>query len=348
MLRTRISSAVALTALAIGLAPTPAHSVPSAAGASGTADAIQVVSKADEGDRVVRYRVSTPSLEKSATTTLRVNVILPADYRERRSRRYPVLYALPDTSNLADVWLTNIETIRLTHDLPLIVVIPDGTYDADGGGFYTNWVDTKTSRGLANWETFHTAELVPWVDREFRTVPDRTGRAIVGISQGGFGSLSYAARHPELYGAAASFSGAVAIYNNVACRLGATLLIGAIMTGLNQVQPFAPFGDPLTNAANWQAHDPASQVKKLSDTDVHLFTSSGLPGRNDLTDPAMLGTVAMEALLHQSNQCFKNAAKVAGVEIGWHNYPVGTHAWEYGTRSLADYLPILMEFFEQS
>ena len=348
MLRNRISSVVALAALAIGLAPAPAQAAPENVGAPGTADAIQVVSKADEGDRVVRYRVSTPSLEKSVTTTLRVNVILPTGYREGNDRHYPVLYALPGTSNLADVWLSNIETIRLTQDLPLIVVIPDGTYNGDGGGFYTNWVDTKTSRGLANWETFHTAELVPWVDREFRTIPDRTGRAIVGISQGGFGSLSYAARHRELYGAAASFSGAAAIYNNVACRLGASLLIGAIITGLYGVQPFAPVGDPLTNAAHRRAHDPASPVKKLSDTDVHLFTSTGLPGKNDLVDPAMLGTVGMEALLHQSNLCFKNAAKVAGVEIGWHKYPVGTHAWEYGTRSLADYLPILMEFFEQS
>src|SRR5688500_412068 len=116
MLRNRISSAIALSALAIGLAPAPAHSVPGAVGAPGTADAIQVVSRADDGDRVVRYRVSTPSLERSATTTLRVNVILPAGYRESTDRHYPVLYALPGTSNLADVWLSNIETIKLTRD----------------------------------------------------------------------------------------------------------------------------------------------------------------------------------------------------------------------------------------
>lgn len=321
-----------------------------ACGASSTpgsaSTAIHVVDMQTDSERVLRYRVSTPSLEKSATTPLRIDVILPADYDRNPKRHYPVLYALPGTSNLADVWLNNIDTVEMTALLPLIVVIPDGTFDADGGGFYTNWVDQTTSRGVANWETFHTRELVDWIDENFRTIDDRSGRAIVGISQGGFGSLSYAARNPELYGAVASFSGAADIYYNPVCRAGAVTLISVIMTGLNGVQPFAPFGDPVTDAANWQAHDPASIVANLADTQVDLYTSTGLPGGSDLTDPAMVGTVAMEALLHASNLCFKQAADAAGVDYGWHSYLIGTHAWNYANRSLADYLPRLMTFFE--
>jgi S-formylglutathione hydrolase FrmB len=351
MLRARISSLVALSLVAFGattVTMTGAAAAPGDPGTPGTADALHVVSKTEDGDRIVKYRVTTPSLSKSKTTTLRVNVLLPAGYREDESRRYPVLYALPGTSNLADVWLTNIDTIKLTAKLPMIIVMPDGTFDADGGGFYTDWVDQTTTYGVANWETFHTAELVPWVDANFRTKATRESRAIVGISQGGFGSMSYAARHPELFGEAASFSGAVDIYYGIQCQLGAALLIGGIMTGLNQVQPFAPFGDPVTNAANWKAHDPATQVKNLADTRVELFTSSGLPGKTDLTDPAMVGTVSLEFLLHQSNLCFRLAARKAGVRIGWHSYPQGTHAWAYGTRSLKAYLPILMRFFKQA
>jgi S-formylglutathione hydrolase FrmB len=344
MLRSRISGVLALSVFLTGLLSTAAAADP---GAAGTSDAITVISQAQAGDRVVKYRVSTPSLAKSATTSLRVNVILPAGY-DQDDRKYPVLYALPGTSNLADVWLTNIDTIKLTEDLPLIIVVPDGTYDADGGGFYTNWVDQSTSRGVANWETFHTAELVPWVDANFRTIANRSGRAIVGISQGGFGSMSYAARHPDLFGEAASFSGATSIYYGVQCQAGAALLVGGIMTGLNQVQPFAPFGDPLTNADTWKAHDPATQVRTLSDTNVEVFTSSGAPGKSDLTDPAMVGTVSLEFLLHQSNLCFRLAARKAGVHIGWHSYPQGTHAWVYGTRSLKAYLPILMRHFKKA
>jgi S-formylglutathione hydrolase FrmB len=53
----------------------------------------------------------------------------------------------------------------------------------------------------------------------------------------------------------------------------------------------------------------------------------------------------MEAILHQSNLCFKAAADEAGVAYHWHSYVVGTHAWVYGDRSLKDYLPRLMGFF---
>lgn len=312
-----------------------------------TPSAIHVVETTTDSERVARYLVSTDSLEMSASTPLRINVILPPNYDKDSTRRYPVLYALPGTSNTADVWIENIDTVGMTETLPLIVVIPDGTFDADGGGFYTNWVDQMTTRGIANWETFHTEELVSWIDENFRTIDDRSGRAIVGISQGGFGSMSYAARHPDLYGAAASFSGAVDIYYNPLCHAGAAALISGIMTGLNGVQPFAPFGDPVTHADNWKARDPGSLVRNLAGTKVDLYTSAGLPGGSDLTDPALAGTASLEAILHVSNQCFKQAADAAGIDFGWHSYLVGTHAWSYGNRSLADYLPRLMTFFDR-
>lgn len=344
---TGIGRALALTTLlGLGVASIAGCGQTTGYESAAESSVIKIVDVKSDSDRVLRYLVTTPSLEMSASVPLRVNVILPTDYDREPSRRYPVLYALPGTSNTADVWVNNIDTVGMTESLPLIVVIPDGTYDADGGGFYTDWVDQTTSRGVANWETFHTDELVGWVDTNFRTIDDRSGRAIVGISQGGFGSMSYAARHPEQYGAAASFSGAVAIYYNPICRLGGETLVSVIMTGLNGVQPFAPFGDPVTNAANWEAHDPASLVSNLFDTRVDLYTSAGVPGESDLTDPAVPGTVAMEAILHMSNQCFKQAADAAGLDYGWHSYLVGTHAWEYGNRSLAEYLPVLMNFFE--
>jgi S-formylglutathione hydrolase FrmB len=336
--------AVSLLVL-VGLVSPPAGAAPAhASDVTGTAAAINVLDRSRE-DRAVSWTVSTPSLEMSSSTPLNVHVVLPDGYRKHPQRRYPVLYALPGTSNQASVWLNNIHTVEMTRGLDLIVVIPDGTYNADGGGFYTNWVDQTTSRGIANWETFHTQELVPWIDHRYRTVRSRSGRAIVGISQGGFGSMSYAARHPGLYGAVASFSGAVDIYQGAQCQVGAATLIAGIMTGLNQVQPSAPFGDPVTNAENWKAHDPGTIVKNLARTRIDLYTSEGVPGNSDLTDPAVPGTVAMEAILHQSNLCFKDAADAAGVAYNWHSYLVGTHAWQYGDRSLKDYLPRLMRFF---
>ena len=330
---------------AVGLAPADARPATPHSSVAGTPAAIHVLSRTQPSDRVVKYTVSTPSLQMSTTTPLRVDVVLPTGYRTHPHQRYPVLYALPGTSSIADTMIDEVKTVAMTRNLNLIVVAPDGTYNGDGGGFYTNWVDQGTSRGIANWETFHNSELVPWIDSRFRTVRSRTGRAIVGISQGGFGSMSYAARHPALYGAAASFSGAVDIFHNPTSRVGASALIATIMTGLNQVEPFAPFGNPATDAANWKAHDPGTLVSKLRHTKVDLFTSAGVPGTSDLGDPSMAAGAGLEAVLHQSNVCFKQAARAAGLKIGWHSWTVGLHTVPYMNRSMKAYLPILMKYF---
>lgn len=332
------------------LAPASANQVPGTASASanqvpGTASAIHVESRKRASARVVRYLVSTPSLGRSTTTPLRIDVILPTGYSRHPRRHYPVLYAIPGTSSTADQWLDQMDTLRMTRKLPLIVVAVDAGYDADGGGFETNWVDQGTSLGVANWETFHNREVVPWVDSHFRTVTRRGGRAIVGISQGGFGSMSYAFRHPRLYGAAAAFSGAVDIYQGTVCQAAAPQIVGAIMTGDNQVEPYAPFGDPVTDAANWQAHDPGSNVTKFQHTKVDLYVSQGQPGQSDLTDPSWPAGAGLEAVMYQSNQCFKSAADAAGLKFGWHEYATGLHTEPYMNRDLADYLPRLMHFF---
>ncbi|GLY88395.1 alpha/beta hydrolase [Actinoallomurus iriomotensis] len=332
--------------VAVGRAQAATTSVASSAPTrAGTAAAITVRGTTHDGPRVIKYTVSTPSLAMSTKTPVSVDVVLPAGYSEHPHRRYPVLYELPGTSNTANEIVNNTRVVALTQKLGLIVVIPDGGYNGDGGGFYTDWVDESTRLGVENWETFHTRELVPWIDTHFRTKRSRAGRAITGVSQGGFGSMSYAARHPDLYGAAAAFSGAVDIHHGPVCAVGADVLISAIMTGLNQVEPFAPFGNPLTDAANWKAHDPGSIIGKLDGTRIDLYTSTGVPAVGDLSSVSVLGTATMEALLHQSNLCFKRAADNAGVAYHWHGYLIGTHDWRYAVRSLADYLPRVMSFF---
>lgn len=58
-----------------------------------------------------------------------------------------------------------------------------------------------------NWETATARELVSVVDQRFRTIPDRTGRAIVGVSAGGYGAVSIGLHHPQTFSAIQSWSG---------------------------------------------------------------------------------------------------------------------------------------------
>ncbi|HVV75789.1 MAG TPA: alpha/beta hydrolase family protein [Mycobacteriales bacterium] len=343
MRRRHVLTVLCALPLALGVA----HATAATAQRAGTASAIHVISHHHESARVTQYLVSTPSLGMSTTTPLRIDVILPTGYAQHPHRRYPVLYALPGTASTADQWVDQTDTLAQTQRRNLIVVAVDGGYNTDGGGWYTNWVDQHTSLGTANWETFHTQEVVPWVDSHYRTFRSRGERAIVGISQGGFGALSYAARHPGLFGAAAAFSGAVDVYYDPVCEAGASTLVSGIIA-TDGVEPLAPFGDPATNAANWRAHDPGSNVTKLKNTVVDLYVSRGEPGQSDLSDPSWPAGAGLEVVMHQSNLCFKKAADAAGLHFGWHEYDVGLHTEPYMNRDLAAYLPRLMRFFSRS
>ena len=78
-----------------------------------------------------------------------------------------------------------------------IVVAPDG-FSRWGGGQY---LDSPVSGG---YETHLVHELVPEIDRRFRTRADRDGRAVGGKSSGGFGALVLAMRHPDVFSAVAA------------------------------------------------------------------------------------------------------------------------------------------------
>ena len=300
---------------------------------------ITVESAERTSSREWRLVVSTAALERP----VRVDVLLPAGYG-RTDRRYPTLYLFHGTSGGAHDWLELGEAAASTAGLPMIVVMPDAGHDGDGGSWFTDWVDQDTPLGRADWETFHIDQLVPWIDATLRTRDDRGARAVAGLSQGGFGAFSYAARHPDLFVAAGSFSGAPDIAAYPVTRTAGALVVGAIMTGLNQVQPFAPFGDPVADKLVWRSHNPASLVANLADTDLRLWSGNGAPGSAaDLG--AVPAGVAIEAITHSSTRHFARAADAAGVPYELTEYGTGVHSWPYWAQDLRDYLPDLSRIF---
>ncbi len=118
-----------------------------------------------------------------------------------------MLYLLHGTSGGAADWTTVGGAEQTTAGLGLIVVMPDIALDDNGGGWCTNWYNGGRY-GQPEWETFHIDQLIPWIDHNLRTVATRDGRAIAGLSQGGFCSMSYAARHPDMFETALAYSGA--------------------------------------------------------------------------------------------------------------------------------------------
>jgi putative tributyrin esterase len=112
---------------------------------------------------------------------------------------YPVLYLLHGRSDDHTAWVRNTNIERFVRGLPLIVVMPDG-----GRGF---WTDSRSSPTQAH-ETALLRDLIGFVDSTFQTVPTRAGRAIGGLSMGGYGAVKLALKPPDLFCAAFSLSGA--------------------------------------------------------------------------------------------------------------------------------------------
>ncbi|MDT7536552.1 MAG: hypothetical protein QOI82_137 [Actinomycetota bacterium] len=301
------------------------------------APGIHVVAAKQLDARQWNVKVASPALGRPVD----VRILLPRDYT--LSRRYPVLYLFHGTSGRASDWVQQGGAEATTDGLPVITVMPDAGFNGDGGGWFTDWVDATTAEGPSKWETFHIADVVPWVDANLSTIRNRNGRAIAGLSQGGFGSTTYAARHPDMFSSVASFSGAPEIARDPQLQVGAAAVIYATAYGLDGVQPEAMFGSAVTNRTNWLGHDPASLIENLRSTSIHLWTATGANGPYDpAPNPAGTG---IEALTHFSTQYFHDHLVEADVPSDYNDYTYGTHTWPYWSRDLQEYVgPMMADF----
>jgi S-formylglutathione hydrolase FrmB len=268
--------------------------------------------------------VKTAALPDAAN----IYILLPPGYDAHPRERYPVFYLLHGTSGTASDWTLKGDAEKMIGNRPLITVMPDIALNDGGGGWCTDWPG-----GAQRWETFHIDQLIPWIDRNLRTIRRRTERAIAGLSQGGFCSMSYAARHPDLFAIALGYSGAPDIYYDEEQRLGAMAIINATEVGLDGVAPDTFFGNPLTDGINWAAHDPTTLAENLRWTRMYMYWGNGQPGPYD-SGASFAGGSAIEGAVWSDNNAFQARLDALGIRAYFDDYGPGTHAWPYWTRDL--------------
>jgi pimeloyl-ACP methyl ester carboxylesterase len=203
--------------------------------------------------------------------------------------------------------------------------------DGGTGGFYTDWFNNGKGGG-PRWETWHVKRLIPYVDAHYRTRATRRERAIAGLSMGGFGTFSYAARHPDLFTAALSMSGAVD-------TTLAPSIIDAVAGG-----PGRLWGDYEANQVRWRAHNPLDLAENLHGLALWLRTGNGQPGgplggRPNI-DAIEGGVEGMAKNLHR---------RLVALHIPhvFDDYGPGQHLWPYWNRDLSETLPAIMARFRK-
>ncbi len=243
-------------------------------------------------------RVVTESFHSDALGVDKdVVIYLPAGYDASPDKHWPVLYYLNGLTGDETNWtqLGHLDQAADKLGLGAIVVMPDGDnnwytdssmkidYEAclkDGTGLLIpTQPRNKTCVKRSAYETYITKDLLGWVDRRYRTIARRDGRGIAGLSMGGFGAMELSMRHQDLFAAAASHSGVVALMYNgpFPYEKGKVVLetepthwgtaVGALGVWVRSV-----FG---TNLADWQSHDPVVLIGKLEPGKLALYLDCG-------------------------------------------------------------------------
>jgi len=300
----------------------------------------------------------SPRLVRAKVDGLSVNVLLPADYADGE-RRYPVLYLFHGAYYNENTWLRQTDLQRFTADQRgergVIVVMPDGGPQ----GFYADWAE-----GAQDWETYHLDRLIGFVDGRFRTRADREHRAVAGFSLGGFGAMRYAARRPDLFVAAASFSGLVHLTLPDAPYPGAPR--GEVRTDAGAARapqdepprkPFAPptdeagcgapgspFGDRRANATQWHNANPTDLAMNLRGLALYVGAGSGVPCPDEAgSEPALL--VGAEPGLQVTGRQFSAALTAAGADHVRDLDGCGLHSMRSAQRRLAAFWPQMQRAF---
>lgn len=246
-------------------------------------------------------------------------VYLPSGYdsgaTEHPARRYPVLYFLHGLGDNEQTlfnsggW-TLIDDLRQHHKLgDFLIAAPEGRRS-----FYVNSAD-----GSVRYSDFFLQEFIPHIEGKYRIRAGRSGRAISGISMGGYGALRFAFAYPELFSAVSAQSAALISESprelDTASRTGAPLL-GVL----------APvFGSPI-NERVWNENSPFALAKKNAAAlrRMAIYFNCGSQDNYGFEK----GAAAMDAELKKEE-----------VKHEYHLYP-GDHSFEYFLSHFAE----VMEF----
>lgn len=138
-------------------------------------------------------------MSESMNKEIPVTVITPEGYES--GNEYPVIYLLHGHSGDHRTWTGEGIVGKLADRYGIMMVLPDGGYNS--------WYFDSPVTPEFKYETFVSKELIEYIDSNYKTIKDRSARAITGLSMGGHGALYLAFRHPDIFGSAGSTSGGV-------------------------------------------------------------------------------------------------------------------------------------------
>ncbi|MEU5877203.1 alpha/beta hydrolase family protein [Spirillospora sp. NPDC047279] len=280
----------------------------------------------NKGKTAFDFTVQSPALGAKQN----VRVLLPKGWKYGSRQSWPVVYAYHGGRDNWTSWTRSTDIQALARKWGVIVVMPEGA-----NGSYANWYNYGKG-GRPRWEDFHIREVRQLVERNYNA---GGSRAVMGISSGAQGACTYPGRSPGMFRYAACFSGVLSMTSP-----GIPALLMYTNSG-NGVDPYAIWGRPVLDRANWDAHDPIKLLPKMRSTRFYVSAgTTGKPGPFDPKDmaPWDIGLMS-ERAIGPTVQQFAQRAKQLGVPITAHIYGNGRHSWPYWKREMHTSWPLMMK-----
>ena len=261
---------------------------------------LRIVDRNESDPRLWYYRFQTSAIGWNPG----VNVLLPNDYHTS-GRTYPVLYLFH--GGAADFRQFDFFGIRdLTAGKPIIVVMPDGGQ----AGWYSNPVTSFV--GPRNWETFHIAQLLPWIEANFRTYAEYDGRGVAGFSMGGFGALKYAAKYYGHFASVSSYSGPASLRRD----FGLVVHWANITSAVLDLAGGTVYGAPFWDQARVTADNPVERIPSYRNKRIFLVAGTS-------PDPINWFDSANETEVLAGQREFRDLLRAAGIPHEAHERPGG-------------------------
>lgn len=232
-------------------------------------------------------------------------VITPANYSTANEARYPVIYLLHGLTGHYDNWTDRTSLAAKAVDFKMIIVTPEGD-----NGWYTDSVSKATDK----YESYIIKELIPEIDAKYRTINDRKGRAIAGLSMGGFGALKFGLKYPEMFSLAGSFSGAIG-----AASITEKDFPGPISKSIAEI-----FG--LAGSETRKANDVFGIIREASTEKIKAF-------------PFLYVDCGNQDFLIQNNREFATLLAEKKVPHEYRQLP-GGHDWKYWDKQVLEFLQV--------
>ncbi len=239
-------------------------------------------------------------------------VVLPVNYNISNEKTfYPVVYLLHGLTGHFNNWTDRTKLAEYAAKYNFIIVTPEGN-----NGWYTDSASVPNDK----YESYIVQELIPEIDKNYRTLKDKKHRVIAGLSMGGYGSIKFGLKYPEMFSLVGSFSGALGAGTWTQKDISAKGVIAESLLGV--------FG--IENSQTRRTNDVFKLVREMSPDKYKTL-------------PFIYVDCGTEDFLYQNNRNFADLLVEKKIPHEFRQLP-GKHDWRFWNSQIQEFLEVSEKF----